>query len=138
MPLSLTRTHNLWDQQIYVLGKGTNHPYDVAPTGSRFPYTFLDIHLEDGNSVHFDRVSKGTGFADAALTGVFFGDETLHAQNDPGKGWVEGAIVTEKGKPACGASSNLGYNFCAGATITLRPKEGNGTKTDSDTSKAGF
>src|SRR6266566_2877965 len=65
MPLSLTRTHNLWDPQVYALGRGTNHPYDVAPTGSRFPYTFLDIHLEDGNSVHFDRVSKGTGFADA-------------------------------------------------------------------------
>jgi YD repeat-containing protein len=65
MPLSLTRTHNPWDLQVHALGKGTNHPYDVAPTGSRFPYTFLDINLEDGNSVHFDRISKGTGFADA-------------------------------------------------------------------------
>jgi len=65
MPLSLTRTHNPWDTQVYALGKGTNHPYDVGPTGSRFPYTFLDINLEDGNSVHFDRISKGTGFADA-------------------------------------------------------------------------
>jgi hypothetical protein len=63
----------------------------------------------------------------------------LRAQNDPGKGWVEGAIVTVKGKPACGASSsNMPLDYCGGTTITLRPREGNGVKTDTDVSKAGF
>jgi YD repeat-containing protein len=65
MPLSLTRTYNVFDRQMRAFGMGTNHPYDVAPTGTRFPYTYLDINLEDGNSVRFPRISQGTGFADA-------------------------------------------------------------------------
>jgi hypothetical protein len=65
-PLSLTRTYRVWDLHIRGFGVGTNHPYDICPTGDRFPYTHLDVNLEDGRQIHFGRVSAGTGYADAA------------------------------------------------------------------------
>jgi hypothetical protein len=71
-----------------------------------------------------------------ALTGIFFAGENLHAQNDPGKGWVEGVLITDKGLPAW--SNEYGNMNNMGGSITIRPKEGNGTKTDCDPSKGGF
>jgi YD repeat-containing protein len=72
MPLSLTRTYRPWDSHSRAFGVGTNHPYDICPTGTRLPYTYMDINLEDGRQIHFPRISKGTGYADA----VFRHDET--------------------------------------------------------------
>jgi YD repeat-containing protein len=66
-PLVLTRTYITWDPHSRAFGQGGNHPYDICPTGTRFPYTYMDLNLEDGQQVHFRRVSKGTGFADAAF-----------------------------------------------------------------------
>ena len=71
-PLSLTRTYRPWDSHTRAFGVGTNHPYDICPTGTRFPYTSMDLNLEDGRQIHFRRISKGTGYADA----VFRHDET--------------------------------------------------------------
>jgi YD repeat-containing protein len=65
IPLSLTRTYDSFDSMTRSFGVGTTQPYDVSPVGSRFPYTFMDLYLEDGESVHFERISKGTGFTDA-------------------------------------------------------------------------
>lgn len=69
IPLSLTRTYHAWDfeKRASEFGAGTNHPYDICPTGTRFPYTYMDLNLEDGQQIHFDRISKGTGYADAVF-----------------------------------------------------------------------
>jgi Domain of unknown function (DUF6531) len=89
MPLSLTRTYNAWDRQVRAFGMGSNHPYDVAPTGTRFPYTYLDINLEDGNSVRFPRISQGTGFADAVYEHSSTASEFLGARIAwNGNGWT--------------------------------------------------
>src|SRR5215472_13153768 len=64
MPLSLTRTYITWDYHSRAFGVAGNHPYDVCPTGSRFPYTYSDLNLEDGQQIYFPRISKGTGYAD--------------------------------------------------------------------------
>jgi YD repeat-containing protein len=74
IPLSLTRTYKGWDfeSRARAFGSGTNHPYDICPTGTRFPYTYMDLNLEDARQIHFPRISKGTGYADA----VFRHDET--------------------------------------------------------------
>jgi YD repeat-containing protein len=37
----------------------------LFPTGSRQPYTYVDVNTCDGNQLHFNRISKGTGYADA-------------------------------------------------------------------------
>ena len=74
------------------------------------------------------------GGAMLPLLWLVFGCQPLRAQNDPGKGWVEGVLITEKGKPAC---ENLNYQSCASAVLAIRPKEGNGIKTGNDSAKGG-
>ncbi len=71
-PLVLTRTYRVWDLYNRAFGIGTGHPYDICPTGRRFPYEYMDLNLEDGRQIHFRRISEGTGYADA----VFRHDET--------------------------------------------------------------
>ena len=65
----LTRSYRSDDwlgaNRSHAFGKNSNHPYDVAIIGSRNPYTYLDLVLEDGEFLHFDRISKGTGYANA-------------------------------------------------------------------------
>lgn len=65
----LTRTYNSQDwihpNRVHAFGKNTNHPFDIAPVGSRNPYTFQDVVLEDGDFLYFNRISDGTGYANA-------------------------------------------------------------------------
>jgi YD repeat-containing protein len=89
MPLSLTRTYYAWDPESHAFGVGANHPYDICPTGTRFPYTYQVLNLEDGNRLYMPRVSKGTGYADAVFrydrsSSEFYGAMT--AWN--GNGWT--------------------------------------------------
>ncbi len=65
MPISLTRTYDSFDSNAKSFGIGASQPYDVFPVGSRYPYTFIDLELEDGESVHFERISKGVGYTEA-------------------------------------------------------------------------
>lgn len=65
----LTRSYRSDDwlgaNRSHAFGKNSNHPYDIALIGSRNPYTYLDLVLEDGEFLRFDRISKGTGYAKA-------------------------------------------------------------------------
>lgn len=38
------------------------HPYDICPTGTRNPYTYQDLYLEDDYRLHMSRISKATGY----------------------------------------------------------------------------
>ena len=65
----LTRSYNsgdfLFPNRVHAFGKNTNHSYDIAPVGTRYPYTEMDLILENGDFLYFPRVSEGTSFADA-------------------------------------------------------------------------
>jgi hypothetical protein len=38
----------LFPNRVHAFGKNTNHPYDIAPVGTRFPYTEMrEGHAED-------------------------------------------------------------------------------------------
>lgn len=50
---------------VQAFGKNSSHPYDIAPVGTRNPYTWQMLVLEDGDFLYFDRISKGSGYADA-------------------------------------------------------------------------
>jgi YD repeat-containing protein len=69
VPLTRTYASDDWisKNNLHAFGWNTNHPYDIAPLGSRNPYTFQLIALEDSNFVYFDRISKGTGYADSVF-----------------------------------------------------------------------
>jgi len=70
-PVPLTRTYNSGDylhpNRVHAFGKNANHPFDIAPLGTRNPYTHQFLGLEDGDFLYFSRVSPGTDFADAVF-----------------------------------------------------------------------
>ena len=72
----LTRSYNSRDylhaNRVHAFGKNTNHPYDIALLGTRNPYSYNMVALEDGDFLFFARVSEGVGYAD----GVFQHTET--------------------------------------------------------------
>jgi YD repeat-containing protein len=71
----LTRSYDSRDwaaNRVHAFGRNSNHPYDIAPSGSRFPYTYIYLNLEDADFLYFKRISEGTGYADA----VFMHTET--------------------------------------------------------------
>jgi len=63
--LSATRCYRLWDSFRRTFGQNTAFSWDLFPIGSRQPYTYIEIIPCDGNRLRFERVSKGTGYADA-------------------------------------------------------------------------
>ena len=89
MPLVLTRTYRPWSFYVRAFGVGTNHPYDICPTGTRFPYTYQDLNLEDERQIHFPRISKGTGYSDAVFRHGETSSEFFGAQDAwNGNGWT--------------------------------------------------
>ncbi len=74
--LPLTRTYFSRDwvsrNPVHAFGRNTSHPFDIAPIGTRWPYTYMLLVLEDGDILYFKRISKGIGFSDA----VFLHTET--------------------------------------------------------------
>jgi len=89
MPLSLTRTYIAWDSHSRAFGVGGNHPYDVCPTGTRNPYTYMEFKLEGDRWLDLRRISKGTGFADAVFRHEETASEFYGAQTGwNGNGWT--------------------------------------------------
>jgi YD repeat-containing protein len=88
IPLAFTRTYvplNDWSERFQVF---LPHVYDPYLTGSRFPYTFANWQLPDGQPIHYELISAGTGFADAIFGAVssdrIFADSRV---NWNGFGW---------------------------------------------------
>lgn len=122
MPLSLTRTYIAWDYHSRAFGVGGNHPYDICPTGTRNPYTFTDLNLEDYRQIHFTRVSKGTGYADdisqhSETSSEFYG--ALIAWN--GNGWT---LSFRDGRKFYFPESYYAKNFAQGAASEMLDAEG--------------
>lgn len=67
VPLTRTYTAQDWihPNPMHAFGLNANHRYDIAPLGTRNPYTEQFLALEDGDFLYFPRASKGTGYADA-------------------------------------------------------------------------
>ena len=108
---------------IYSFGRNTNHPYDIAPVGTRFPYTYLLLILEDGDLLYFKRVSRGTGFSDAVYlhteTSTRFYKSTI-AWN--GKGWT---LHLSDGSEMCFPESYGATNLAQGAAFQMIDKQHN-------------
>ena len=122
MPLSLTRTYIIWDYHSRAFGIAGNHPYDICPTGTRFPYTYSDLNLEDGRQVHFPRISKGTGYADnverhSETSSEFYG--ALLAWN--GNGWT---LTFRDGRKFYFPDSYYARNCAQGAPTVMEDGQG--------------
>jgi YD repeat-containing protein len=91
--IPLTRTYNAQDwmprNTSHAFGVNANHPYDIAPLGTRNPYSEQFLVLEDGDFLYFPRVSKGTGFSDAIYRQSEVGNAFYNAiQSWDGNGWL--------------------------------------------------
>jgi hypothetical protein len=65
IPLAATRCYRSWDNLTRTFGRNTTLSWDLFPTGSRQPYTYIEIITCDGQRLRYERISKGTGYADA-------------------------------------------------------------------------
>ena len=130
VPFTRSYTTQDWDGRPHAFGRNSNHPYDIAPTGSRWPYTYITLMLEDSNFLYFKRISEGTGYADA----VFMHTETstpfykaIIAWN--GSGWtLRQADGTEVHFP----ESYNAKNRAQGAAFDLTDAGGNKLKLNRD------
>jgi len=65
----LNRTYTAQDwihpRHDHAFGFNSNHPYDIAPVGTRNPYTEHLLVLEDADFLYLPRISSGTGYSDA-------------------------------------------------------------------------
>jgi YD repeat-containing protein len=125
IPLTRSYRSNDWvsANPVHAFGRNSNHPYDIAPIGTRNPYTYQMIALEDGDFLYFDRISKGTGYADS----VFQHTETstrfykaITAWN--GNGWT---TKLADGSEIRFPESYNAKNLAQGAPLEMRDTKGN-------------
>jgi YD repeat-containing protein len=123
----LTRSYNSRDwlahNLVHAFGRNSNHPYDIAPLGHRNPYTYQMIALEDGDFLYFDRISKGTGNADAVFQHTETSTRFYKAVTSwNGNGWTTKlADGSEMHFPESYNSKNLAQ----GAAMEIRDAKGN-------------
>jgi len=95
IPLVLTRTYRNNDVDILGhpisrdFGIGTTNPYNMYLVGAPSQYQYADLMMPDGGSVHYVRISPGTGFQDAvfqaqATASEFYLSKILYN----GNGWT--------------------------------------------------
>jgi predicted Zn-dependent protease len=65
IPLAATRCYRSYDNRVRTFGRNTTLSWDLSPIGSRQPYTFIEVITCEGNALRYERISKGTDYADA-------------------------------------------------------------------------
>jgi YD repeat-containing protein len=123
IPLALTRTYFSWDPHSHAFGVGANHPYDICPTGTRFPYTYQVLNLEDGYQVYMPRISKGTRYEDAVFRHDLSSSEFYAATTAwNGNGWT---MTFLDGRKIYFPEAYFSKNFAQGAPTEMVDEEGN-------------
>jgi YD repeat-containing protein len=123
MPLVLTRTYRSWDEYNRAFGIGGNHPYDICPTGTRFPYTRQDLNLEDGRQIYFPRISKGTSYEDAVFRHGETSSEFFDARDSwNGNGWT---LNFRDGRQFIFPEAYFAKSYAQGAPTEMRDGKGN-------------
>ncbi len=117
IPLALTRTYRPWDAAVHAFGIGGNHPYDICPTGTRNPYTYLDLTLEDGRPIHYPRISPGTSYTDAVYRHDQTSSEFYNSQIAwNGDGWT---LQFSDGSQVIFPEAYSARNFAQGAPTAM-------------------
>jgi len=103
-------------------GPGFSHTYDICPMGDHNPGSQMEVVMADGNSLHFVRISKGNGYANAWYEQLDVSSEFYKARlwwN--GIGWT---LSLEDGTTYLFPESSDGKNLAQGATLEMRDPEG--------------
>lgn len=125
--IPLTRTYTAQDwlprNESHAFGRDSNHPYDIAPLGTRNPYTEQFLVLEDGDFLYFPRISKGTGYSDAVYCQSEVGDSFYKAVTRwDGNGWL---MQMQDGSTIHFPESYLAKNLAQGAPTEMTDAAGN-------------
>jgi YD repeat-containing protein len=123
----LTRSYRSFDwvsaNPVHAFGRNANHPFDIAPIGTRNPYTYQMIVLEDGDFLYFDRVSKGTGYADSVFQHTETSTRFYKATTSwNGNGWT---TRLADGSEIRFPESYNARNLAQGAPTEMRDASGN-------------
>ena len=65
LPLELSRVVRTQDSRSRVFGIGGNHSLNIFPVGNTWPFTWMDLILEDGGRLHYRRSDWGASYWDA-------------------------------------------------------------------------
>ena len=65
IPLQFSRVVRNRDERSRAIGIGGNHNLNIFPVGDVFPFSWIDLVLEDGGRAKFRRTSLGYGYWDA-------------------------------------------------------------------------
>lgn len=122
-PLAFTRSYfprDDWSSRNRIFLPNVYDPYLM---GSRHPYTYLDWWLPDRQSIHYQRISPGTGYADAVYEnpspGPVFGRSRV-AWN--GYGWD---LALEDGTTYLSPEAYSAKRPQQGSLVGIFDKEGN-------------
>ena len=91
LPIELTRTYTSNDHYPRPFGIGAMDNYDIFMVGDTYPYTYQELNEPNGTKIRFNRISSGTGYADAlyqssAMNGPWYG-ATMWYNQTPGNGF---------------------------------------------------
>jgi YD repeat-containing protein len=125
--LPLTRAYAAQDwaplNKNHAFGMNANHQYDIAPLGTRNPYTEQFIVLENGDFLYFPRISNGSGYADAIYRHVETGSSFYKAtQQWNGNGWT---TKLQDGSTITFPESYNANNLAQGAATQMTDTRGN-------------
>jgi YD repeat-containing protein len=137
IPLVFTRIFHTWGRPNWdrdgnwafkgdaahpAFGAGSTHSYDICPMGTRFPYTLMDLYLGDGTFLHMNRISQGTGYADA-----WFEQTAVSAEFYKARLWWNGSGWTLHFQDGTIYQFPDGYystNLAQGAAFEMRNPQG--------------
>jgi YD repeat-containing protein len=125
VPLTRSYCSNEWVDQnpVHAFGRNSNHPFDIAPIGTRNPYTYQMIVLEDADFLYFDRISKGTGYADSVFQYTETSTRFYKATSRwDGHGWT---MRLSDGSEILFPESYNAKNLAQGAPYEMRDARGN-------------
>ena len=87
MPISITRTYRQADGAIRPFGFGQNFDYGIFLQSAE-QYQEADLVLPNGGKIHYERLSPGTGFADAVFSNTTSPSQWHHSTLSwNGNGW---------------------------------------------------
>lgn len=125
IPVALTRTYRPGDTVSRAFGIGASHPYDIFLIGDTFPYTYMELVLQDGGKIRYNRISSGTSFTDAvyihsSTATQYYG--SIIAYNSSNDTWV---LTFKDGTVYVFPDSYLGTTPQQGALIAIVDRYGN-------------
>lgn len=125
--IPLTRAYSSQDwlpqNKSHAFGLNWNHQYDIAPLGTRNPYTEQFLVLEDGDFLYFPRVSVGTGYSDAIYRQSEVGNSFYKSVTRwDGHGWL---MQLQDGAAIHFPESYSAKNLAQGAPTTMTDSAGN-------------